>query len=50
MIHHISIAGKDPRHVAGVIAELWQTRAFPFPPVPGAYIVIADDGRDKLAA
>ena len=45
MIHHISIAAKDPRHVAGVIAELWQTRAFPFPSVPGAYIVIADDGR-----
>jgi hypothetical protein len=45
MIHHISIAAKDPRHVAEVIAELWQTRALPFPPVPGSYIVIADDGR-----
>lgn len=45
MIHHISIAAKDPQHVAGVIAELWQTRALPFPPVAGAYIVIADDGR-----
>ena len=45
MIHHISIAAKDPRHVAEVIAELWQTRAFPFLPVEGAYIVIADDGR-----
>src|SRR5690349_870975 len=45
MIHHISIAAKDPRHVAGVLAELWQTRALPFPPVPGSFIVIADDGR-----
>lgn len=45
MIHHISIAAKDPRHVAEVLAELWQTRALPFPPVPGSYIVIADDGR-----
>ena len=45
MIHHISIAAKDPRHVAEVIAELWQTRAFPFLPVEGAFIVIADDGR-----
>lgn len=44
MIHHISIAAKDPRHVAEVLAELWQTRALPFPPVPGSYIVIADDG------
>ena len=43
MIHHISIAAKDPRHVAEVIAELWQTVALPFPPVPGGYIVIADD-------
>ena len=43
MIHHISIAAKDPRHVAGVIAELWQTVALPFPPVPGGFIVIADD-------
>lgn len=45
MIHHISIAAKDPRRVAEVLAELWQTRALPFPPVPGSYIVIADDGR-----
>ena len=45
MIHHISVAAKDPRRVAGVLAELWRTRALPFPPVEGAYIVIADDGR-----
>lgn len=45
MIHHISIGAKDPRHVAEVLAELWQTRALPFPPVEGAYIVISDDGR-----
>lgn len=43
MIHHISVAAKDPRRVARVIAELWQTEALPFPPVPGSYIVIADD-------
>jgi hypothetical protein len=43
MIHHISLAAKDPRRVARVIAELWQTEALPFPPVPGSYIVIADD-------
>jgi hypothetical protein len=44
MIHHISIGAKDPQRVARVIAELWQTEALPFPPVPGAYIVIVDDG------
>jgi hypothetical protein len=44
MIHHISIGAKDPRRVARVIAELWQTEALPFPPVPGSFIVIADDG------
>jgi hypothetical protein len=43
MIHHISIGAKDPQRVARVIAELWQTEALPFPPVPGSYIVIADD-------
>jgi hypothetical protein len=43
MIHHISIPAKDPQHVARVIAELWQTEALPFPPVPGGFIVIADD-------
>ena len=43
MIHHISIPAKDPRRVAGVIAELWQGEAMPFPPFPGAYIVVAGD-------
>ena len=44
MIHHISIAAKDPRRVAQVIATLWQTRALPFPPFPGSFIVILNDG------
>lgn len=43
MIHHISIPAKDPEHVASVIAELWQGEALPFPPFPGAFIVIAGD-------
>ena len=43
MIHHISIAAKDPKRVAQVIATLWQTQALPFPPFPGAYIVIPND-------
>lgn len=44
MIHHISIAAKDPQHVASILAQLWQTTAMPFPPFPGAFMVIADDG------
>ena len=44
MIHHISISARDPRRVARVIAELWQTQALSFPPLPGAFIVIAGDG------
>jgi hypothetical protein len=43
MIHHISISAADPRHVAGVIAELWRGTALPFPPAPGSYIVIPGD-------
>lgn len=44
MIHHISIAAKDPKKVANVIATIWQARALPFPPFPGAYIVALNDG------
>jgi hypothetical protein len=44
MIHHISISAQDPERVARVIAELWQAEALPFPPFPGAYIVVRNDG------
>jgi hypothetical protein len=30
MIHHISIAANDPRHVADVLAELMNGRSYPF--------------------
>jgi hypothetical protein len=43
MIHHISIAAQDPRHVANVLAELWQGYAMPFPPIAGAYIALPGD-------
>jgi hypothetical protein len=45
MINHISIAVNDPQRVANVIAELWDGMVFPFPPAPGSYFVIANDGR-----
>jgi hypothetical protein len=44
MIHHISISAKNPQRVAEVLAEILQGYALPFPPFPGAYIVIKDDG------
>lgn len=43
MIHHISIAARDPRHVAEVLAEIWGGYSFPFPPLPGGYIAMPGD-------
>jgi hypothetical protein len=43
MIHHISIAAKNPQRVAQVLAELFQGRAFPFPPHPGSFMVFPLD-------
>jgi hypothetical protein len=46
MIYHFSIAAHRPRHVANVIAELWDGDALFFPPVSDdAWIVMAHDDR-----
>ncbi|MDN4591824.1 hypothetical protein DBA29_25395 [Xenophilus aerolatus] len=46
MIYHFSIAAHRPRHVAGVIAELWGGDALLFPPVSDdGWIVLAGDER-----
>jgi hypothetical protein len=45
MINHISISAHNPEKVAAVFAELWNGYVFPFPPCPGGFIVLADDGR-----
>jgi len=45
MINHISIAVKEPKRVAEVLAEIWNGVVYPFPPAPGSFIVLADDGR-----
>ena len=46
MIFHFSIAAHRPRHVAGVMAELWDGDALFFPPVSDdAWIVLAGDDR-----
>ncbi|TVQ07283.1 MAG: hypothetical protein EA368_14695 [Leptolyngbya sp. DLM2.Bin27] len=43
MIHHISISAQNPRHVATVLAELFRGSVMPFPPLEGAYVVVAKD-------
>ena len=46
MLFHLSIAARDPRHVAEVIAEIWGGAAEPFPPVSdNGWIAIAGDER-----
>jgi hypothetical protein len=46
MLFHVSIAAHRPRHVAGVIAELWGGSAHAFPPVSDdGWIVMAGDER-----
>jgi hypothetical protein len=43
MIHHISFAVNNPRHVAKVVAEIWQGQAIPFPNHPGSYMTLRLD-------
>ena len=45
MINHISIAVNEPERVANVLAEIWDGMVFPFPPAPGSFFVIANDGK-----
>ncbi len=45
MINHISIAAENPEKVAQVIAELWNGIVIPFPPAPGSFMALANDGR-----
>ena len=43
MIHHLSIAARDPKQAAGVLAELMGGTAVPFPPNPGAFFALQLD-------
>jgi len=43
MIHHLSIAARDPEHTAEVLAELMGGKAVPFPPNPGSYFALQLD-------
>jgi hypothetical protein len=39
MIHHLSIAVRNPAHVAEVLANILEGKATPFPPNPGSHVV-----------
>jgi hypothetical protein len=47
VLFHVSIDAEDPRHVAHVIAELWDGVAVPFHPViAGSWMAMAQDERN----
>ncbi|HKR47904.1 MAG TPA: hypothetical protein VJU59_50965 [Paraburkholderia sp.] len=48
MIIHASIPARNPRHVAGVLAEIWGGFAAPFPSFPGAWMAVAGDERGTI--
>src|SRR5256886_3079675 len=43
MIHHLSIAARDPKNAAGVLAELMGGKSVPFPPNPGSFFALQLD-------
>ncbi|ASC72943.1 hypothetical protein XM38_039030 [Halomicronema hongdechloris C2206] len=43
MLHHISVAVNNPRHVATVMAEIMQGQVAPFPFNPGSFVAMAGD-------
>jgi hypothetical protein len=43
MIHHLSIAARDPKHSAEVLAEIMGDKAVPFPPNPGSFFALQLD-------
>jgi len=46
MIHHLSLAARDPQRVATAIAAIWRGQALPFPPVAsGSWVAMAGDAR-----
>src|SRR5439155_27356710 len=43
MIHHLSIAARDPQRAAEILAELMGGKAVPFPPNPGSFFALQLD-------
>jgi hypothetical protein len=49
MIHHISISARDPKHVAGVLAELMSGRCYPFPGgVADSFMAVSGDEHGSM--
>ena len=43
MIHHLSIAAREPKRAADILAELMGGTAVPFPPNPGSFFALQLD-------
>lgn len=49
MIHHVSVAARDPRHVAVVLAELMNGRAYPFPGgIADSFMAVSGDSNGTM--
>src|SRR3954452_12932656 len=50
MIHHVSISAHDPKHVAGVLAELLNGRSLPFPgrPAGDSWMAVTGDQNGSM--
>ncbi len=49
MLFHVSVEADDPRHVAGLLAEILDGEAMPFPSVgEGSWVALAGDDRGTI--
>jgi hypothetical protein len=49
VIHHVSIAARNPRHVAGVLAELMNGRCYPFPGgIADSFMAVSGDAHGSM--
>ena len=48
MIHHVSIAAREPQHVAEVLAELMNGKCFRFGPLEGAFMAVSGDANGTM--
>lgn len=49
MIHHVSISARDPKHVAEVLAELMNGRAYPFPGgIADSFMAVSGDEHGSM--
>jgi len=48
MIHHVSIAAREPQRVAEVLAELMDGKCFPFGPLEGAFMAASGDANGTM--